>query len=442
MCKLTTMTELTIEGGPEDLVIRSTRLINEMQLLYDSLASTADAARLDKTGLKSMLTMLRKEHMTYEKRFGQADVLERPAEEPTGPPHSGANLPAWEAQWDIVKRSKGPLVVYRKRVDKNGTNSVSSRGSNDNSKSVLLDASVQGGKEWLRVLFTTERQLLHEMAEAGWNWDCDEDSVSDFEDYLKSLDEDDATRPTSTLAGTVQDLVRASRAFQYQYQHPVVHIVLPKLRQGKNPEIDKYLRMLRGLGDDGLVTVDCADSPFLSKPIDSLDQVISSLVGSDIELAALTPTIVLDTTTLISLVSDICHSQLRAESCWNDQAKVQVQNELEGQNLVTALYPLIRNRKLVCTRVTAQLFREITSSIASPSELARVSILMGSGDGETKDRLAEFQKLSIHEMPPDIQLPITVLPPTIDVSTAVEARRLPPSPIESARSCSSTTRKT
>ena len=364
-----------------------------------------------------------------------------------------SNVPANEATWDIVKRCNG-LERFACRFSCHpefGTCDVctadwssKSRGKTNGAAEVpqcpprtkqkpadltWVDAVVDGGAKWVRVVGTDEQRLLLHMAQGGWDWEAD-DGADDEETggVAEALQEFDIPAVV-----TVRKLVQAARANRHNYRVPRVHIVFTRITEGRNADIDRLIYLLRCLGETSgtHLTVDCADSDFLRIPPPPANIALQNLLVD--ELLDVTPTVNLDCTALIDLASDITHSDVEIQPWHRHDVVSQITSEREkGSSLVRFLYPVLRGRTLVCARAAAAHFRKIVGTMATPAEEARASILLPtegavSGEGPSTDLLDMLQALSKYPVDPDLRLPIKVVDEDVGatVSEAVASGRLP-----------------
>lgn len=359
---------------------------------------------------------------------------------------TGSNIPALEAQWNGIKKCKS-LVSFSQtfsrtpgpgRVGKaTKVAAVRRRGLDD---TVLVDAVVGHGSEWLRVLGMTERRLLIQMAQSGWDWDAESDSDSEGSGNgnrdsasLKGVGVSDDGDEISILR-KARHLVEAARANKCSHAQMRVHLVFTRLEEGRVKEVDHVLNQIRDLGDDAVaVTVDCANSAFNTAPAPPLDAALANLVQRD--QLELTPALNLDCTILITLATDIDHTRVPQLDRHRGSVRDQIDDEARNNScLVSSLYPVLGNRRLVCTAKAAERFRRIALGIGTDDEVRRANILLPPLDGRPprprEELVAQFQALSIHPVPADLQLPVEVIGPDesdIDVEEAVATGRLPPS---------------
>ncbi|KAL1872441.1 hypothetical protein VTK73DRAFT_1519 [Phialemonium thermophilum] len=381
-----------------------------------------------------------------------------------------SNVPSQETSWEIVKRCHGlhRLATHFSRHysvgggsacllcnPASGTGILQARKCppighqarrQANKEVVWVDAVVDDGKTWLRIVSVSEKSLLFDMAAGGWDWDAgddhkeegrsgDENEVRLLEGTLDQGDEDDDDG--ISLVVMVRRLVEAARANRHQNRIPRLHIVLPRITESSNPEIARLIRQIRGMGRcrgrngagtaEVEIIVSCANSPFLTASCPPVADALANLLPK--KLANLTSTVNLDCTVLIALVSDICHMprQVAASKvAFQKYASQQLLEELtDGSSLVAHLYPALRSRRLVCTPTAAAQFWEIIDTIASPTEATRAAAILPRSPGQGRaDPVVELQRLSEHVVDSGLKLPIEVAGPPEGTEERFNVQRL------------------
>ncbi|KAL8323694.1 hypothetical protein RB593_005226 [Gaeumannomyces tritici] len=330
-----------------------------------------------------------------------------------------SNLASAEAQWDIIKRCRDLKAVGQK-FEKGSQQTARQEGHERRYKHTkevaLVDAVVDGGATWLRVLGITESRLLHEMAEAGWDWgrggrEEGAHGPQAITGSASSEDEDeDDDMGTISVIQTVQGLmVRKMGTGQADGDPPIS------------------------------IAVNAADSAFCAGPSPPLESALQSLAPPSDALGRVVdvgPVANLDASTLMALVSDISHARVPERAWQRPDIRGQVRAELSGAGPTVAgfLYPLLAGRALVCTLGAARRVRQIVGTLGSGGEPARLAALLPAGPGEEEEEPGaeearrELQRHSIHPVPPSLRLPIRVA----DAGMAgrwealVEAGALPP----------------
>lgn len=419
----------------EDILRRTAKLLAEHQQFNDLRQKQRSAVavpgqRTHVNGVKTehaaaqkMLDQLRNPSYAEEDVSGSLQTVEHICEK-----LECSNIRSLETAWDVVKRCRGlELLAFKFSLHASvgpcplclskGKKKCPPKGKQDSKSVVYVDAVVDGGAEWLRIIGIDERRLLHEMAEMGWEWGGEDESD----------DDEDCDVP---VAETVRQLVSAARANKHNYRYPRLHIVFTRIAEGSNVEIDRLLRKLRGLRSQGVeIQIDCSNSQFLATPPPALETALQNLVAED--LSNVTPTVNLDCSILVALASDVTHADIEIQPWHRNDLVVQIREEAEiGSSLVKALYPVLRSRRLVCTARAAERFWTIVDTIATQAEAARAEIILprtGSTRKASEELVAELQALSVHPVDPDLQLPIEVVQTDVTGVPAgdVEAKRLP-----------------
>lgn len=170
---------------------------------------------------------------------------------------------------------------------------------------------------------------------------------------------------------------------------------------------------MRDLG----ITVTCGNNiPPTPRVEDVLDQMVID------EFSTFTSTVNVDCTILLAFVSDMSNAEVSEESWFNYMIKKQLEQETKERLLPSYLWPATRGRKLVCTREAAKRMQEIVDEIGTESEKARARILLGDGEGRSREGLIrDFQALSVYKVPPDWELPIAI----VEFDEAI-TKKLPP----------------
>ncbi|TLD06442.1 uncharacterized protein PgNI_09022 [Pyricularia grisea] len=350
--------------------------------------------------------------------------------------------------WNIVKRCRGLVALKQNyRPDWNFVleRPAETRAIADH-QHVQVDAVVDGGATWIRLLAISEQRLLSELADSG-AWDFDGDSAAG------SSDEYSDSKPLSCHCGHDCDsfktfrkanaVVLAARNQRFKYRHPRVHILLPKLEEGKIEQIDRAIERIRLLGDDNVtVVVDCGNSAFLRGAHNPppLFRVLSTLVFD--ELRDITSTVNLDISWLIALTSDLSHersSKPFASSSLSlsvgDAKTPAAIREACGRSLCKTLYPTLAGHRLICTRSAAERVWTIAKTLATPTELERLRLLVplteedmtaadNRGPEETRRRLGN---MSVHSVPENVCLPVHIEEDNFvqDISMLIDLRNLP-----------------
>ncbi|KAF5666361.1 hypothetical protein FHETE_6245 [Fusarium heterosporum] len=280
---------------------------------------------------------------------------------------------------------------------------------------------VQGGREWITVKAISRDRLARQMSDCGWGWGDHE--LGDQVDREEWED--------TPLAKYVQRLVTAARMNRHEYRFPRIRLALTNLARGEE-ELDILLYQLEHMDPLVEIIIEDQNSNYVTIPSPPLDIAINNLVGD--ELAQLTSTINLDHTILIDLISDLTHLKLKPQP-WQSRttrAQIDEENAHQGGLMARVLYPVLVNRKLVCTREAAEHFHDVLRTVGTKTERERGRLLVPSGSDaqETSpDLLRErFQELTVYPLPSNVQVPITVIDETWcmqDITDAISKGTLP-----------------
>ncbi|KKY37298.1 hypothetical protein UCDDA912_g02756 [Diaporthe ampelina] len=359
----------------------------------------------------------------------------------------GCGLNSHQEQWDAIKRTQG-LMAFRRRF-----------GGNSAKLGTTVDAVVENGTEWIKVSVVTEKKLIYQMAQEGWNPDDSTDEESD---------ESDGENTGISVVKTASQLIKAARANRCNTRIPRVHLVLPNLTEGRVEAIDKLLERVRCLGaskrqqGDVEILVDCSNSQFLETPVPPLEKAFANMFR-DTNLDRLTPTVNLELTILLSLASDIAHAAIEAKEWYSMQTLSHLEDEAHAPGVrLQVVYSALRGRRLECTYEVAREFCNIVDDLGTETTKARAAIMFGwedmqegfqilqrsqkprsSGNGdeaittgdqpnaaEPKNQMEEWRKLSIYPVPEDLQFPVRVIGENAfddkDYASLIRSGKLPP----------------
>jgi hypothetical protein len=367
-----------------------------------------------------------------------------------------SNLAFHEAVWLTAKRCEG-LVAMSRRVRLDGSLPRDARQNETfkgqrrrEGKEVSVDIVARGGAEWIKISLITETRLGFEIAKKGWETGLHSDDESEDEEWGAGQDVDTEDLKLLRLAS---DLKCAAASYKVKYMHPRVRFVLPKIAEGRVPEVDKIILEMRNTGatvecgmastgncsitsDEGSVPTPGSmkeDTHFSdsSQPLDS-EKLFNRLLQTP--YVDFTPTLNIDCTVLLAIISDL--STLRPSSIpplpgHHFFITRQIENPKEAAEplLPTHIWPAMASRKLICTFEAAKRMREIVSTIGTEAEKERMCLIMGEGafEGlESKALIEAFQKRTEYQVPLDWNLPIRVVESEPAIAAAFETNGLPP----------------
>ncbi|WEW61094.1 hypothetical protein PRK78_006583 [Emydomyces testavorans] len=309
--------------------------------------------------------------------------------------------------------------IARGKSEHEATEPVSSK------RNVLVDIVADHGEEWVKVSTITPTRLLFELAKQGWETDSD-NGENKNEYRLQNYDSDDDIIELVKLAA---DMKKAAAQTRVRYKHPRIRFILPKVFEGKIPHIDRIVGKIRKAG----VTVECGtipeDLPTGSVETPSptaLETTFASLLPSPYPHR--TPTLNVDCTLLLALVSDLSHIRNIAHAPHHHRAITrQIELEAEKPLVPSELWPAMGDKNLICTKEAAHRMREIVDTIGTKTEKMRTQLLMGETEEELKREtlISRFQKLSDHKVPTDWKIPIRVVNAREAIDRGFEAGQLP-----------------
>ncbi|KAH0040315.1 hypothetical protein KCU78_g1161, partial [Aureobasidium melanogenum] len=328
---------------------------------------------------------------------------------------NSSNLPFLESVWGVVKNNTG-LQAMQKRFY---WQEKGQKRGQKKQNSALVDVVAGDGLEWFKVSLLTNNRLLFDKAKLGWEdaSSSEEDEDEDIHGQQDAKEKEKDDKDDVPLVKMTKDLVRAAKEVRIRTRSPKITLVLPKLREGEIVEIDRILDQLRALG----VQLLTSSSAYQPVPFAS---VMPHLLTDP--FASFTPTLNIDCTILLALVSDFSHCSVSAEPWFHRALKRQVEIEDEENLLPNLLYPALANRNLVCTDEAARRMREIVDTIGTSGEKQRTKLFMGDTQLSPSDLRQELEQQSRFEVPTSLKLPIvtqipeeapTTLPPS---ATAVK----------------------
>ncbi|MCJ1281570.1 hypothetical protein MMC26_000890 [Xylographa opegraphella] len=403
---------------------------------------------------QAFLLQEKKEHTVQLRQFRNSVVSELksleklaqadPAAERTIHTLRSSNLPFYSAVWTAAKSCEG-LVLFNKRFfwDTSVGRPLDGGLKPRRKRSALVDIVAKDGEVWIKISTITESRLLFEKAKAGWEeLDSDSDTEGEqqdgkrvvaegadpvligTEDYSSGDEDDDRVE----LLKIAEDLNRAAKKVYIRYRHPQILFILPKIDEGHNSAVDAILAEIRATG----AKVQCASGRFTSgtvtngAAVDHDTEASTALTATFSRLLIdplihLTPTLNVDCTILLALVSDLSHSTLDPLPTLHRAIRRQIDLEANEKLLPTSLYPAMAGRDLLCTLLAAKRMREIVEQIGTPSERLRTELLLGEGEagiGKTPTELrARFAETSEYTVPEHWRLPIRVQDGAYDILT-------------------------
>ncbi|KAI5238687.1 hypothetical protein E4T43_07284 [Aureobasidium subglaciale] len=308
-----------------DLLTRCQLLLSELETFKEYLKTRKQDSSVE---IAHFRNTVKSEHRTLSRLADNEDV------EATQHTVNSSNLPFLEQVWGVVKGQTG-LQAMQKRFY--WQEAGQKRGMKKRN-SALVDIVAGDGLKWFKVSLLTNNRLLFDKAKQGWedassSEEEDEDGEEQTQDGKKEEDEDNDV----PLVKMTKDLVRAAKEVKIRTRSPTITLVLPKLREGEVAEIDKILDQLRALGVKLLTSTSISSPP-------PFNTVMPHLLTNP--FASFTPTLNIDCTILLALVSDFSHCSVTTEPWFHRALTRQVEIEDEENLLPNLLYPALANAEL------------------------------------------------------------------------------------------------
>ncbi|EYE94092.1 uncharacterized protein EURHEDRAFT_458707 [Aspergillus ruber CBS 135680] len=344
-----------------------------------------------------------------------------------------SNLPFYEAVWGIAKGSCGGLAGFGKRFywgDGVGDGEDGKKLPNkDKRKSVLVDIVADDGEEWVKVSTISESRLLFEMAEKGWEKESEPGSDDEDEgkgrtvlrNYeIENEDDDDEVG----LIKLAMDMRRAANATRVRYRRPQIRFVLPRIEEQKSSDIDDLIDTIRGYG----ITVECGGRYTEVLDSQTAENSLSHLLPS--HFIRFTPSLNVDCTLLLAMVSDLSHyKSVHPSPEYHTAINRQIEIEREHPLLPVEIWPATVDREMLCTDEAGKRMREIVDTIGTDTEKKRTDILMGVSPFDSLDPdtlVQKFQELSDYEVPAQWRLPVKTVEARPVIDSGRKQARFPP----------------
>ena len=301
---------------------------------------------------------------------------------------------------------------------------------NGRSERIRVDVVCERGLKWIKVKARNLRSVENDLREieieneAFGSSDEDRESINIENEDLMKLD----------IFRTAKRLMLAAEQNMIHYQAPVVVI---RFVGNRRDEVDeRIVTLLEGIGVEVEIGEDSEWRNSVLRQYDDLMLNIPEEMERDAELSTpidfhnapiISSTLNLDVTTLLALVSEICHDleTMPDEAFSVGPLRLQKEQEVETP-LLPDLLDLLNSRNCVCTHTAAEKFLSILSTVGGPSERARAVKILG--DGIIKAFEFDFEPFSAATVKVLGNLPhITVIPddPHESFKTLVNPRFAP-----------------
>ena len=384
----------------ENLRDRAQNVLSELEQLKVRLRSIRQEASVEvahfRGAVQSELSMLER-------------LLNNPDNKAASHIARSSNLPFLEAVWKHVKASKD-VVALQKRVyfdlpggkteiahskPNGGNGKISGKQKRLKACSTVVDAMTDGGLSWTKVSLVTNTRLLFDLAKQGWESGGSSDENED--PFPDDRSDDDRDIP---LLKTAKELANAASSMRIRTRHPKVTLILPRIVQGAQDEIDKVIADCEAAGVVVHSGDDMPSPPGITEAI--------PLIAPD-PFETFSKALNIDCTILLAVVSEFSHAKVSKEPWFHTALQRQVEIEDNENLLPSLLYPAMWNHRLVCTKEAAKRMREIVDTIGTPSEKARTAILMGDGGKTHEELIEEMQQWSAYKVPTEWRLPIEII---------------------------------
>lgn len=365
-----------------------------------------------------------------------------------------SNLPFYEAVWGIARGSCSGLAGFGKRFywsegaggledgdEDTGANAGKKRENGkkdgedgkklpnkDKRKSVLVDIVADDGGEWVKVSTISESRLLFEMAEKGWEKESepgsDEDEGKGRTVLRNYEDEEDDDEDEVGLIKLAMDMRRAANATRVRYRRPQIRFVLPRIEEQKSSDIDGIIGTIRGYD----ITVECGGRYTDVSDSQTAENQLNHLLPS--HFIRFTPSLNVDCTLLLAMVSDLSHyKSVHPSPDHHTAINRQIEIEKEHPLLPIEIWPATVDREMLCTDEAGKRMQEIVDTIGTETEKKRTDILLGVppfGDLDSDTLVQKFQELSDYEVPTQWRLPVKAVEARPVIDAGRKQAKLPP----------------
>lgn len=400
----------------------------------EDLQKRCQALLSDLEQFRSHLKSIRRENSIEIRPFDNNIKADLKALQKLDPSHErivhllrSTNVPFFEAVWEAARRSQGVIAFVKRfywedkeKGVKRAVIKPEAEGSRSDIKaptlkyrnSALVDIVADDGATWIKVSTITQNRLIWQLARQGWN--PDDDESDEDEEQIMALDNEEVS-----ILRMAQELYTASLEIRVRFKHPRVHLILPKLTQPLLPPIQGVINRLNRIYPT--IAISLGGSPLLSTTAPSLTTALQQGLVVD-PIASLTPTLNIDCTILLALVSDLSHARdgdIERQDWFHRATLRQLEMEKEDALLPRTLYPALEGCDLICTEEAAKRMGEIVATIATESERKRTELLLQNTSSENSNEsmkstngssiLDEWAKLSDYPLPANLRLPIRIV---------------------------------
>ncbi|KAH8196448.1 hypothetical protein TruAng_009380 [Truncatella angustata] len=260
----------------------------------------------------------------------------------------------------------------------------------------MVELITDAGHTWIKISTITNRRLLFDLAKeaifCGDSEDEDEEGGYTIEDDLDI-----------PILKTTKELARAAKNHRIRTKTPVIQLILSRIKQHENPEVDKIVSLCRQVpGVEVFCSDDLPPSPELT------DEIMSRMYSNP--KTKFSQTLNIDTSVIVALTSDFSHMNVELEDWFDRQRIAHSEQEAKDHFLPTQVYPIIDGYELVCVEEAVETYRNIVDTIGTDTEKARARLVLGEDMSKSSTQLVEeLQKWSVHAVPASLKLPIRVV---------------------------------
>ncbi|KAK6533571.1 hypothetical protein TWF694_002509 [Orbilia ellipsospora] len=408
----------------EDLLRRCITLSDEIEQLEKKLLQRLPPKQRSKKGNLPIELRHFRNAIQVEQRSLEALSYKPPTDPATIHSLRSCNLKFLESVWSVAKTCSGLQVIFRTvYLFDHPTESVPKLRGKDKKQlkrkksPVQVDIIAQNGLEWIKVANISQKRLETEFAKARWeaegfrddsspdSSDNEEDNTSKQkadEDISKIITDFQHDSDAFSLVKSARSMVKAAQQTRVQYLHPEITIFLPNLTyNAQNPDTlsptHALVSAILSTGARVQTSTDVINFPTtatdsnnndsgirvdaLGNPLDSL---LNHLSLTSDPKSLITPSVILDCTLLLALVSDLSHSDVPESPIFHRYILAQVRAEREEPLLPNWLYPAIVGRDMSCTWDAYKRFREIVEIVGSEEEKKRAELLVWGGPKDWK----------------------------------------------------------
>lgn len=311
---------------------------------------------------------------------------------------------------------------------------------------ITVDIVTQHGGLWMKLYTKSLAWTVMDLAKEGCVDLVPTSPSSDSGD----LDEvEESMLAEIKLVKTAKEILAAarSRRFGPKHEHPRVCIYLTRISRSGWSDVDVVIRYVEEMGVKVICAADLAlpenlladqvleEHTVATEQVTNgaskeLDNIFSRMTAS-LPTPMLTQTLNIDSTLLITLISDISHlerSNITIPSHYHGRTagkdiETQLESELSDPLLPNHIYPILVGRRLVCTAKAAAHVRNLVDVMGSSTETKRSRIFLpvGPQDARSREELAAMlATVTQHDVSSALQLPIDVVEAETDIPTTSE----------------------